>query len=61
MTIDQRLEDAEFLWHSGRYEGAFLMTLIAFAATARKAYPKENPTVRHLNCSFKSSSNLVLL
>jgi hypothetical protein len=40
MTIDQRLADAEFLWHSQRHEGAFLMALVVFAATARKAYPK---------------------
>jgi hypothetical protein len=29
------------LWRSGRHEGAFLMAIIAFAATARKAYPNE--------------------
>jgi hypothetical protein len=41
MTINQRVNDAEFLWNSGRHEGAFLMALIAFAATARKVYPDE--------------------
>lgn len=40
MSIAQRLEDAEFLWESGRFEGAFLSALIAFAATARRVRPR---------------------
>jgi hypothetical protein len=40
MSIAQRLEDAEFLWDSGRFEGAFLSALIAFAATARRVRPR---------------------
>jgi hypothetical protein len=39
MSIAQRVEDAEFLWASGRFEGAFLSALIAFAATSRRLQP----------------------
>lgn len=40
MSIAQRIEDAEFLWQSGRFEGAFLSALVAFAATARRVRPQ---------------------
>jgi hypothetical protein len=40
MSIKNRLEDAEFLWKSGRLEGAFVMALIAVAATARRTFPE---------------------
>jgi hypothetical protein len=37
--IRNRVEDAKLLWASGRHEGAFLVALIAVAATARRRYP----------------------
>jgi hypothetical protein len=40
VTIAQRIDDAEFLWKSGRLEGALLAALVAFAATARRVRPK---------------------
>lgn len=39
MAIRDRITDAKLLWASGRREGAFLLVLIALAATARKRYP----------------------
>ena len=39
MSIKTRIEDAEHLWAEGRKEGAWVMALIAAAATARKRYP----------------------
>ncbi len=38
--IKNRIDDAILLWDKGRQEGAFLSTLIAVAATARRRYPK---------------------
>jgi len=43
MSIAQRVEDAEFLWESGRFEGAFLSALVAFAGTARRLRPLPVP------------------
>jgi len=40
MSIQQRLEDAQFLYENGRREGALLSVLIAVAATARRRYPR---------------------
>ena len=37
--VHNRIDDAFFLWSSGRREGAFLSALIAVAATARRRYP----------------------
>lgn len=39
MSVEARIEDALFLWKSGRREGAFLTALVAVAATARKRFP----------------------
>ncbi len=39
MSIRARVENALFLYESGRYEGAFLNVLIAVAATARREFP----------------------
>jgi hypothetical protein len=39
MSLRERVEDALFLWKNGRREGAFLLALIAVAATARKRFP----------------------
>ena len=39
MSIQRRVQDAEFLWQHKRYEGALLSALIAVAATARLRYP----------------------
>ena len=36
--VRDRVQDALLLWESGRREGAFICTLIAVAATARKRY-----------------------
>ncbi len=40
MSVKERIEDAKLLWDAGRKEGAFIMILVAVAATARKRYPK---------------------
>ena len=40
MSIKARIDDAQFLWEEGRYEGAFLSALVAVAATSRRIYPK---------------------
>jgi hypothetical protein len=40
MSIKARLEDAEVLWQHGRKEGAWLLALVAAAATSRKRYPR---------------------
>jgi len=42
MSIRARVEDALFLYQSGRYEGAFLSALVAFAATARYEAPERS-------------------
>ncbi|PYR30360.1 MAG: hypothetical protein DMF90_27855 [Acidobacteria bacterium] len=39
MSIKTRVEDAERLWATGRREGAWVLALIATAATAKKRYP----------------------
>lgn len=39
MSIENRVKDAELLWKNDRKEGAFMIALIAVAATARKRYP----------------------
>lgn len=38
--ILDRLDDAELLWANDRYEGAFLMALLAVAATSRRVCPE---------------------
>src|SRR5690242_6510058 len=40
MTIARRVDDAEFLWEAGKREGAFLVALVAFAATGRRIRPR---------------------
>lgn len=40
MSIKVRIEDAKTLWQLGRKEGAWVLALIAAAATSRKRYPK---------------------
>jgi hypothetical protein len=50
MSIKTRIEDAEQLWATGRTEGAWVATLIATAATARRRYPRPMSD----NKSFKS-------
>jgi hypothetical protein len=42
MSIQARVEDAQFLWRSGRLEGAFLSAVSAVAATSRLRYPNRN-------------------
>ena len=39
MSIQGRVQDAEFLWQHKRYEGALLNALAAVAATSRLRYP----------------------
>ena|SRR5438128_1369457 len=41
MSIRQRIDDATYLWDSGRREGAFLSALIAVAAMSRRKYPQK--------------------
>jgi len=43
MSIKTRIEDAEYLWAQDRKEGAWVMALIAAAATARRRYPRPMP------------------
>ena len=38
--LHKRVDDALFLWNSGRHDTAFLIALIAVDATARLRYPK---------------------
>ena len=40
MSIKARIKDAEVLWQYDRKEGAWLLALVAAAATSRKRYPK---------------------
>ena len=40
MSIKARIEDAEVLWQYGRKEGAWVLALVAAAATSRKRYPR---------------------
>jgi hypothetical protein len=40
MSISARVEDAQFLWKSGRKVGALLSMLVAVSATSRKRYPQ---------------------
>jgi len=37
--VRRHIEDARFLWNSGRRESAFLLALVAVSATARKEQP----------------------
>ena len=46
MSIRARIEDALLLYKSGRYEGAFLASLVAVAATARLESPDPKMTDR---------------
>lgn len=41
MSIKERIKDAEILWQVGRKEGAWILALVATAATSRKRYPKK--------------------
>ncbi|MDB4680249.1 hypothetical protein OAK91_00705 [Planctomycetaceae bacterium] len=41
MSVRTRLEDAKILLSVGRDEAAFVMVLIAAAATSRKRYPRD--------------------
>lgn len=41
MGIRARLDDASFLYQSGRRDGALLSVLVALAATSRRRYPRE--------------------
>lgn len=40
MSVKDRIDDAGILWRQGRKEGAWVLTLIAAAATSRKRFPK---------------------
>lgn len=40
MTIRERFDDAVNLYHSGRYEGSLISTLIAIAGAARRHFPR---------------------
>ena len=51
MGVKDRIEDAGVLWEAGRREGAWVMALIAAAATSRKRYPK--PETRLDSDAFK--------
>lgn len=40
-----RIDDAVFLWRSGRREGGLLLACVAIAARARREYPREEDRV----------------
>jgi hypothetical protein len=40
MSIRTRIDDAKILWENEHFEGAVVSIIIAFAATARKRYPR---------------------
>lgn len=40
MSVFDRILDAELLWDANRKESAYLLILVAVAATARKRYPR---------------------
>ena len=40
MSVKARVQDASILWERGQREGAFLMALVAVAATARSRFVK---------------------
>ncbi|MCG3130202.1 MAG: hypothetical protein FLDDKLPJ_00955 [Phycisphaerae bacterium] len=40
MSVKARIEDAGLLWKHGRKEGAWVLALVAAAATSRKRYPR---------------------
>lgn len=46
MSIQNRINDAIFLWENNHFEGAFLSVLVAVAATSRREYPKSEYTDR---------------
>lgn len=50
MGVKARLEDAMILWDQGRKEGAWVLVLVAAAATSRKRYPRATHAD---NVSFK--------
>ncbi len=54
MSIKDRIEEAEILWKQGRKEGAWILTLIAAAATSRKRYPKPVPDNKAFKLFIKS-------
>jgi hypothetical protein len=39
-SIEERVDDATVLWEAGRYEGAFLLAIVALIARARQDFPK---------------------
>lgn len=41
MGIQDRIDDALFLWHEGRRDGGLLLACIAVAARARQVLPEE--------------------
>ena len=41
MSVQARVEDALLLWKQGRREGAFLVALLAVAATSRRRFPRQ--------------------
>jgi hypothetical protein len=45
-SIQNRTDDAQLLWDSGRHEGAFLAMLIAVAAASRRRYPTQKDRER---------------
>src|SRR5882724_2845054 len=62
MSLRDRVEDAMLLWENGRREGAFLVALIAVAATARRRFPDRTlVTDREAFESFVQSAHSVRL
>ena len=43
MSVRERVQEAEVLWKSNKKEGAWIQSMIATAATARKRYPRPMP------------------
>lgn len=58
MSIKSRVEDAMALWNAGRKEGAWVLALVAAAATARKRYPrpmKDNESFKAFICDISAT------
>jgi hypothetical protein len=56
MSIANRLADAQHLWSAGRVESAFLLVLVAAAATARQLFPAEKSDRRAFESFVKRAS-----
>jgi hypothetical protein len=61
MSVRDRFDDAIALWNLGRKEAAWVMALVATAATARKRYPKPTGDAESFKRFIRDVSPTVLL